>query len=64
MNKHHQWLAGQLPVWVKDGLISAEQAVQLQSNHPVADSMSLGRLLITGIGAIMIGLGGDIAVCL
>ncbi len=57
MNKHHQWLARQLPLWVKNDLISAEQAKQLQSNHPVEDSMGLGRLLITGIGAIMTGLG-------
>ncbi len=57
MNKHHQWLAKQLPLWVKDNLISGEQAKQLQSHYPVDDSMGLGRLLITGIGAIMIGLG-------
>jgi len=57
MNKHNQWLAQQLSGWVGDDIISAEQAQILRSRYPVKDTMSLGRLLITGVGAIMIGLG-------
>ena len=57
MNKHHHWLARQIPEWVNDNIISHEQAQALQTRYPVKDTVSLGRLLITGIGAIMIGLG-------
>ncbi len=57
MNKHHQWLATQIPLWVKDKTISQQQADQLQSRYPVKDSINLGRLLLTAVGAIMIGLG-------
>lgn len=57
MNKHYHWLAEQLPKWVDKNIISHEQAEILQTRYPVKDSVSLGRLLITGIGAIMIGLG-------
>lgn len=57
MNKHHHWLAQQIPAWVSAQIISAEQAKNLQQRYPVSDSINLGRLLITGAGAIMIGLG-------
>jgi len=57
MNKHHHWLAQQMPAWVNEQIISAEQAQTLQQRYPVTDSLNLGRLLITGAGAIMIGLG-------
>ncbi len=57
MNKHHQWLARQLPQWIDKAIINDEQAAALRALYPVGDSIGLGRLLITGIGAIMIGLG-------
>ena len=57
MSKHHQWLAQQLPQWVDKAIINEEQAAALRALYPVGDSIGLGRLLITGIGAIMIGLG-------
>ena len=57
MQKHHQWLAQQLPDWINDDIISSEQAATLRARHPVTHTMGLGRLLITGVGAIMIGLG-------
>ncbi len=57
MNKHHQWLAQQLPEWVDDKLLSPEQAEKLRDRHPATDSSGIGRLLVTGAGAIMIGLG-------
>jgi uncharacterized membrane protein len=57
MNKHHQWLARQLPQWVDKAIISEMQADALRALYPVGDSIGLGRLLITGIGAVMIGLG-------
>lgn len=57
MSKHHQWLARQIPQWVDEGIVSASQAEALRTLYPVHDAMSLGRLLLTGIGAAMIGLG-------
>ena len=57
MNKQHQWLSTQLPLWVKDKTISQQQADTLHSRYPVKDSINLGRLLLTAVGAIMIGLG-------
>jgi len=57
MSKHNSWLATQLPLWVSDQIISQQQAEQLQSLYPVRDSIHLGRLLLTAIGAIMMGLG-------
>ncbi len=57
MNKHNQWLATQLPLWVSNKLISQQQADSIQSHYPVKDSINLGRLLLTAVGAIMIGLG-------
>jgi uncharacterized membrane protein len=57
MSKHHQWLARELPVWVDKAVISDSQADALRALYPVQDTVSLGRLLLTGIGAIMIGLG-------
>ncbi len=57
MNRHHQWLARQLPQWVDKEIISGTQADTLRALYPLGDSIGLGRLLITGIGAIMIGLG-------
>ncbi len=57
MSKHHQWLARQLPQWVDKGIVSANQADALRELYPLRDAVTLGRLLITGIGAVMIGLG-------
>lgn len=57
MSNHHQWLARQIPQWVDREIISAGQADTLRELYPVKDTSSLGRLLLTGIGAAMIGLG-------
>lgn len=42
---------------MSDNIITREQVETLQSRHPVEDTSGLGRMLITGVGAIMIGLG-------
>ncbi len=56
-HKHHRWLAKQIPLWVKDGLIEPKQATNIQTRYPIDDGLSLGKLLISAAGAIMIGLG-------
>lgn len=57
MSKHHQWLARQIPQWVDKGIVSDSQADTLRELYPLGDAVNLGRLLLTGIGAAMIGLG-------
>ncbi len=57
MSNHHQWLTRQLPQWVAEGLVSEGQADVLRERYPVKDTLNLGRLLLTGIAAVMIGLG-------
>jgi uncharacterized membrane protein len=57
MSKHHQWLARQIPQWVDKEIITEGQANALLALYPLKDTVGLGRLLLTGIGAAMIGLG-------
>lgn len=57
MSNHHQWLARQITQWVDRDIISRDQADTLRELYPLKDTLSLGRLLLTGIAAIMIGLG-------
>ncbi|MCW9089360.1 MAG: DUF2157 domain-containing protein [Gammaproteobacteria bacterium] len=57
MSNHHQWLARQLPQWVDESIISPAQAEALRERYPLKDTINLGRLLLTGIAAVMIGLG-------
>jgi len=57
MSKNNHWLAQQISSWVEEKIITRNQAEKLLLRHPAKDSSGLGRLLITGLGAIMIGLG-------
>lgn len=57
MSNHHQWLAQQLVQWRAEGLVSEAQAEALRQRYPLKDTLNLGRLLLTGIAAVMIGLG-------
>ncbi len=54
---HARWLAKQLPEWIRDELISSEQAQKIQKRYPVKDTLLSGRLLINAAAAIMVGLG-------
>jgi uncharacterized membrane protein len=54
---HHRWLAQQMPNWIQDGLITSEQAAELQKRHPAKESLFSGRMLINTAAAIMVGLG-------
>jgi len=59
MNKstHARWLAKQLPLWVKDGLINDQQADSIQQRYPYNESLLSGRMMINTAAAIMVGLG-------
>lgn len=58
MNKHIQWLVGQLEMWVQQGLVSREQAAAIRRLYPAQKaSLPWGMLIFTGIGAVIVGLG-------
>jgi len=57
MKNPHAWLKKELPHWIQDGVIDSEQAGQILSRYPERHSLSWGKILISGFGAIMVGLG-------
>ncbi len=56
MPRHHAWLHEESRRWVDEGIIAPQQAEQLRLRYPVAEG-GWGRLVLTGFGAILIGLG-------
>lgn len=55
---HHRWLAEQLPLWERDGLITAESAEALRKRHAIDDSQpGLAQIVMGVIGALLIGTG-------
>ena len=54
---HHRWLHGEIVTWIKDGLITPDQAQQLQQRYPLIKGVSWGRIVLSSIGAILFGLG-------
>jgi hypothetical protein len=55
---HHRWLAEQLPLWERDGLITAESAEALRKRHVIDDSQpGLAQIVMGVIGALLIGTG-------
>ncbi len=57
MKNPHAWLKKELPHWIQDGIIDPEQAGQILSRYPERHSLSWGKILISGFGAVMVGLG-------
>ena len=57
MKNPHAWLKKELPHWIQDGIINAEQARQILSHYPERQTLSWGKILISGFGAVMVGLG-------
>jgi uncharacterized membrane protein len=59
MNKgdHHRWLHGEIPAWVKAGIIDSDQAEQLRQRYILAKGVGWGRIVLSSIGAILVGLG-------
>ncbi len=57
MNKHHRWLKQQIEIWRLDGTIDDHQAEQLWRRYPVAAATDWSRLLFTGLGVVIFGLG-------
>lgn len=54
--KHVKWLTEQLARWVDADLIHQSQAVAIKDFYP-ADTRNIGRMVLSGIGAAVFGLG-------
>jgi len=59
-NRHSEWLAREIPQWVADGLIDADQGARIAARYPAPESRDLRRLqtLIFGaVGAVLVAAG-------
>ena len=58
MSKPVRWLATESERWVRERLISAEQAIQIRSLYPEARAAApWGLIVFCGLGAVIVGLG-------
>jgi len=57
VSERHRWLRGEIERWVVDGLIDTAQGTALRDRYPVSDGVAWGRLILSGLGAILFGLG-------
>ena len=62
MQKHEEWLFERLPEWEKEGLVDSASAERLRARyekdaHPVASRGNLAMLIVSGLGALLVGLG-------
>jgi len=59
--KHTQWLRSQLPQWVKEKLISQNQALAIEKYHnenfSAQPSQNMARTIFSSIGAVLFSLG-------
>lgn len=58
MKKHIFWLFNETELWVREGLVSAEQAKAIRARYPSAEQAGTwGRVVFAVAGAVLIGLG-------
>ena len=55
--KHINWLAEQLPSWQQKELITEQQAQAISAQYPAASANNWARLLLSGFGSLVFGLG-------
>ena len=55
--KHINWLAEQLPNWQQKELITEQQVQAIKAQYPAAKSSNWARLLLSGFGGLVFGLG-------
>jgi uncharacterized membrane protein len=55
--KHINWLAEQLPNWQQKELITNQQAQAIKAQYPETKSSYWARLLLSGFGGLVFGLG-------
>jgi uncharacterized membrane protein len=61
-SSHHRWLLEQLPLWERDGLLTADAARTLRERHTAqqaaADSQpGIAQIVMGSLGALLIGAG-------
>ncbi len=57
MKNPHSWLVKESRHWVDRQIVSQQQAEQILSIYPEHQASRWGKMLISGFGAVMIGLG-------
>lgn len=58
MKKHIHWLLNELETWVREGIISDDQAMAIRGRYPTPEQAGTwGRIAFAAAGAILIGLG-------
>ena len=54
---NHRWLAEQLPVWEREGIVTAEGARRLHERYAVDPRGGLAQVIVGAVGALLIGTG-------
>ncbi len=58
MSKHLRWLASESERWVRERIVTAEQAAQIRALYPASGvAAPWGLILFCGLGAVIVGLG-------
>ncbi|MGH8017552.1 MAG: DUF2157 domain-containing protein [Opitutaceae bacterium] len=58
MSKHRKWLFQELDRWIAGGAVSGDQAARIRALYPGSPAgVSWGTLALSGIGAVIVGLG-------
>jgi uncharacterized membrane protein len=58
MKKNIKWLLAEIDLWLKEGLIAAEQAEIIKRRYPAPEPGSAwGRMIFISIGSVLFGLG-------
>jgi hypothetical protein len=57
VSRYHTWLHQEIPDWLAQGLIQPAQAEALRTRYPLDARTGWGRLIFTGFGAVIFGLG-------
>ncbi len=56
--RHIRWLHTEIDRWIADGLLTQEQAAAIRGRYPSsAPEIPWGKIIFSGIGAILLGLG-------
>lgn len=57
MNSPRKWLSRELPLWIQDGIVDQQQATSILARYEIDNAPARGRLLVSVMGAVMMGLG-------
>ena len=57
MRKTIRWLHQEIDTWQQEGLVEPGQADALRRRYPVPETRPVGRLILSALGAVIIGLG-------